>query len=291
MKVSVLMLAYNHEDFIAQALSSVLMQEVNFDYEIVVGEDFSTDATRSVLLDFLEKYPGKIKVILHDRNVGMHANFASVLKACSGEYVAILEADDFWTDSGKLQKQVDLMERDKSFSECFHKVTTIYQDGKQAPHDFPVGLMRAEYGLDDIVSEFFIPTLSVLFRRSVVSNLPAEFYDVSNPDWFIHILCAEKGRVAFIDEVMGVYRVHEGGVWSSKKRSEILEKTIVSARVVNRYLSYRYARVLVRRIVFFHIEVIKICVRDLDFVLAAKHFSQLVLCGFSLFLNKFIGRA
>lgn len=284
------MIAYNHEQFIAQALNSILMQNVDFDYEIIVGEDFSQDATRSILIDYSRKYPDKIKVILHDRNIGMHANFAATLNACSGKYVAILEADDYWTDNGKLQKQVDLMERDESITECFHKVTTIYQDDNRAPHNFPAGLVGTEYDLKDVVSEFFIPTLSVLFRRSVIPKLPAEFYDMSNPDWFIHILCAEKGRVAFIDEVMGAYRVHDGGIWSSKKRSEILEKTIASARVVNRYLSYQHAHVLVRRIISFHTEAIKICIRDLDLILAAKHFSQLAQCGLCLVYSKLMGR-
>lgn len=107
MKVSVLMITYNHEKFIAQAIDSILMQQVNFDYEIVIGEDCSTDGTRAIVIQYQKEYPDKIRLLLPEENLGMHKNFVQTFRACQGEYIALLEGDDYWTSPRKLQKQVD----------------------------------------------------------------------------------------------------------------------------------------------------------------------------------------
>ena len=105
------MITYNHEHFIAQAIRSVLMQEIDFPIELVIGEDCSTDGTRNIVKELAEKYPKEIKTLLSDKNLGGRDNFRQVIAACSGEYIAILEGDDYWTSSHKLQRQVDFLER------------------------------------------------------------------------------------------------------------------------------------------------------------------------------------
>lgn len=275
-KVSVLMLAYNHAPFIAGALDSVLMQEVDFEYEIVIGEDCSTDSTRSILLEYQKNYSDKVRLILHEKNVGMHKNYEMVLTACKGEYIAVLEGDDYWTSKDKLQKQVDLMDCNPELAECFHKVKTIFQDGNKKPHEFPDWLKKKEFNLDDVVGAFFIPTLSMVFRKTAIPKLPASFHQMTNPDWMTHVMCAEKGKIAFIDEVMGVYRVHSGGVWSAIKRVTVLENTIKSAYVINQYLGYKYDRLLRRRIAGWHGEAGRLFLKELVIFSAIKHLTQYV---------------
>ena len=126
--VSVCMIAFNHERYIAQALDSVLKQETSFPVDIVVGEDCSRDSTRRILLDYAERHPGRIRPLLADRNRGMMANFLSTLAACRGRYVAVCEADDYWLDSGKLQKQVDYLE---SHPECAVSFHNAYMEARQ----------------------------------------------------------------------------------------------------------------------------------------------------------------
>ena len=106
-KVSVCMITYNHERFIAQAVESALMQETDFDYEIVIGEDCSTDGTRQVLLDLHDRHPDRIRLLLREKNIGASHNFVGTLEACRGEYVAFLDGDDYWTCPNKLQKQAN----------------------------------------------------------------------------------------------------------------------------------------------------------------------------------------
>lgn len=285
-KVSVLMITYNHAPFIAEALDSVLMQEVNFEYDIVIGEDFSTDSTRSILLEYKNRYPDKISLILHGHNVGMHKNYEAVLTACKGEYIAVLEGDDYWTSKCKLQKQVDLMDCNPAFSECFHKVKTIYQESNKEPHEFPAGLRKTAFNLYDVLRNNFIPTPSMLFRKTAVPQLPDAFHRMTNPDWMLHVMCAENGEIGFINEVMGVYRVHSGGVWSATKRVIVLENTIKSAYVINQYLGYRHDRLLRRRIARWHCEAGILYLIDLAIYSALKHLAQCIGLSVGLIFSK-----
>src|SRR5690606_9560707 len=118
--VSVWMITYNHCAYIEQALDSVLCQETDFPFEIVIGDDCSTDGTREVLLRYASSNPARIRLILHERNVGMIANQNAVFDACSGEFIAMLEGDDYWTDSSKLQRQVDAMRENPECHVSFH---------------------------------------------------------------------------------------------------------------------------------------------------------------------------
>src|SRR5580700_3234664 len=109
MKLSVAMITYNQERYIGQAIESVLAQRVNFDYEIVIGEDCSTDGTREIVRDFGRRYPNRIVPLVRDQNLGGPKNLISTLASCRGQYVALLEGDDHWTSADKLQKQVDYL--------------------------------------------------------------------------------------------------------------------------------------------------------------------------------------
>ena len=127
-KVSVFMITYNHEKYIAEALDSILMQKTDFDFDIVIGEDCSTDATRRIVLEYSRKYPDKIKLLLHNVNVGFISNMMYVLEACTGKYVAMCEGDDYWTDPFKLQKQVDFLEANNEYMLATHGYR-IVKDG------------------------------------------------------------------------------------------------------------------------------------------------------------------
>ena len=127
-KVSVCLVTYNHEKFIKQAIESVFMQKTDFDYEVVIGEDYSTDNTRKILSQYQMRYPHRIKAIFNNKNVGPVENFIRTLSTCKGKYIAYLEGDDYWTDAYKLQKQVDFLDKHPDYSLCFHSVEAFHQD-------------------------------------------------------------------------------------------------------------------------------------------------------------------
>src|SRR6476646_9455354 len=107
MKLSVLICAYNQEPYIEQAVRSALAQRANFDFEIVIGEDHSRDATPDILRRLAEEHPNRIRLTINDKNLGMHGNYRATYDRCRGAYIALLEGDDYWIDPLKLQKQVD----------------------------------------------------------------------------------------------------------------------------------------------------------------------------------------
>jgi len=128
-KVSVSVATYNHEKYIGRALDSILMQKVNFEYEIVIGEDCSTDHTREIVLSYKDRYPEKIRLLLHESNVGMLENLKQLVLECNGQYVAKLEGDDYWTDPQKLQKQVTFLDCHPDYVACAHNVHIVDENG------------------------------------------------------------------------------------------------------------------------------------------------------------------
>jgi len=212
--VSVLMLAYNHGPFIQQALEGILQQQCSFAYEIVAGDDCSTDDTRKTLLAYADKYPGKIKLLLHNPNIGAMNNQLAVMKACKGKYMAICEGDDYWTDTHKLQKQVDFLEQHPDFAITFHRVSIKHES---TPNSFTVTKapdVEEEYTINDLASRNFIHTVSVLFRNNLFAELPVWYKESPVGDYPLHMLNAQYGKIKYFPEVMAIYREHSGGSWS-----------------------------------------------------------------------------
>ena len=127
--MSVVVLTYGHEDYIEQALESILMQKVNFKYEIIVGEDCSPDNTRKILMNYELKYPEKFSMIYRDKNIGAHDNAQDLYKRCRGKYIAYLEGDDYWISDNKLQMQVDYLESHEDFIATAHRVVVVDEHG------------------------------------------------------------------------------------------------------------------------------------------------------------------
>lgn len=239
-KVSVSLLAYNHGAFIAQALDSILSQQGNFDYEIVIGEDCSQDNTREIVLSYQKNNPNKIRVFLSDKplNDGKSGrlNFVRNLKACRGEYLALLDGDDYWTSPHKLQKQVDYLDSDSSYAICFHNVLRLYENGSLQPWNLS-SFQKERYTLEDLLEGNFIPTCSTMFRNRLFDEIPQWYYEAAMGDWPLHILNAHYGDIGFIDEIMGVHRIHGGSVWSSRNRVDLLHKSIRAAEIIQQGLS------------------------------------------------------
>jgi glycosyltransferase involved in cell wall biosynthesis len=247
------MIAYDVERFVAQALDSALMQEVDFDYEIVIGEDCSTDGTREILKEYASRHPDRIRLILRERNLGMNPNFKETLLACRGELIALLDADDYWTSPRKLQRQVDFLEAHPECSICFHNTLVVYEDQDVAPHPFhlpePVHhishyLPKPISTIADLAGGNFMQTCSVIFRAGLYGELPEWYLDMPTFDWPLHLLNAEHGDIGYLDEIMGVYRVHRAGFWSMRMsrydRFEDVEGMIEAYRIVDRRTGHRY---------------------------------------------------
>jgi glycosyltransferase involved in cell wall biosynthesis len=219
MKLSVRLITYNHSPFIAQAIESVLMQRTNFDFDIVIGEDESSDGTREIVAQYAKKYPGKIKALFHDRkNVIYYKgrptsryNFVTTLKHCTGEYVALLDGDDFWTSPTKLQEQVDFLDQHTECAICAHDVMKLFEGGKEEPWVNS----RATYDFLDLLTlKCYPPTCSVVYRNRLFAEFPEWFYGVMVNDFPLHLLNARCGKIGNIPKIMATYRHHPGGLWT-----------------------------------------------------------------------------
>ena len=213
-KVSVLMITYNHINFITQAIESVLMQQTDFEYELVIGEDCSTDGTREIVKNYAEKYPDKIKTLIHPENVGMQQNFLKVLEACRGEYAALLEGDDYWADPLKLQKLVDFLDNNLDFSICFHKIKIL--ENNELKDDYITIVPGNISTIEDLAKDNYIHTPSCMFRNRGTEILGENFLRSPVGDYYIHMMNALYGKIYYIDEPMAVYRIHENSIWSNK---------------------------------------------------------------------------
>ncbi len=225
-RASVFVLTHNHVDWIGQALDSALAQEAPFEYELLVADDFSTDGTRERVLEYAERHPDRIRTFLPDRNLGIAGIWLQAARRCRGEYVAILEGDDYWTSPDKLAKQVELLDRNPGWSTCFHRATLFFDDGSRPSRPATPAFAKEVFDLDDILRNCFIPFLTVVFRRDVLATVPEWLFEYRWFDWLFHIWCARRGAIGFLGEDMASYRVHAAGNWSARSRLDQLEEDL-----------------------------------------------------------------
>lgn len=243
--VSVCMITYNQERFVVAAVESVLSQDVDFEYELVISDDASTDQTSEILKKYAAQHPDIIRLDCRLQNIGAAANFFDTLNRCTGKYVAILEGDDYWTDDSKLKRQVEFMERNTSISIIHHNVWVLSADGNRrqkhcvAP---PRVSQRSLFRSNPVC------TVSVLFRRSAAIVYPACMKHLKIVDRFLYILLAGTGTVFYMDRIMAVYRMHPGGVYSGLGTREKLERRIAGMQCISSCVEERERQQLQRAI-------------------------------------------
>jgi glycosyltransferase involved in cell wall biosynthesis len=220
------------------------MQQTDFAVELVIGEDCSTDGTRAIVQDYGRRHPERIRLLLPEQNLGMMRNAVATFAACRGQYVAILEGDDYWTDPSKLQNQVDFLDAHPDCAICFHNVTVMPEDGNRLPWLHCPPDQKAISTLEDLLQRDFLPTLSVMFRRGLFGEFPAWYLTMGVGDWPHHILNAEHGDIGYLNEVMAVYRKHRGGVYASRSYDRRFDDVVRMYDALSPHFDHRYDRIL-----------------------------------------------
>jgi glycosyltransferase involved in cell wall biosynthesis len=238
-KLSVVMITYNHGRFIAHAIESVLAQRVNFDCEIVIGDDCSTDDTRAIIMDYHRRYPGRILPLLRDQNIGGPRNMEATLAACRGQYLALIEGDDYWTCHDKLQRQVDFLDAHHDCAICCHRVQILDEMNTGQAGVFP-SRGAGSYTIEDLLKENFVFTCTTVVRRDLFGPLPECFLEMNIGDWPRVALVARRGRIELMDEAMAVYRSHSGGIWSSLPLTSQLMEIAEMLTVLDKHLDFQY---------------------------------------------------
>jgi|TARA_B110000879_G_scaffold211061_1_gene302659 glycosyltransferase involved in cell wall biosynthesis len=200
------MVTYNHEAFIREALDSVLCQNVDFTYEIVIGEDCSPDNTRAIIKEYEALHPDLIKPIYHEKNVGASRNaYEFTLPKCQGKYIAVLEGDDYWTDPNKLQKQVDFLEENPNFSACGHQAEVIYEDGSQDSKPFGAKA-DVSYEIKDFLQHRKFHTSSLIYRHHILTDAGPFPIEVISADRAIYAMLSSFGPIQYFAQSMCIYR-------------------------------------------------------------------------------------
>jgi glycosyltransferase involved in cell wall biosynthesis len=240
-KVSVLIMTYNHTKFISKAIDSALMQQTDFNYEIIISEDCSTDGTKEIVLDYKQRFPERIHLLLSEQNIHSNAVVARGIHSARGKYIALLDGDDYWSSSNKLQKQADFLDTHLECSMCFHNAQAFNEDNNQERWNWTSSDQKEFSTLEDLWRGNFIATCSTMFRNNLLKKIP-EWYDSFFPltDWPLYILLAEHGSIGYINKVMGAYRLHAGGLYSPYSVKQKLNKTLDFYRSINKFLNFKY---------------------------------------------------
>ncbi len=214
-KVSVVMITYGHEAFIADAINGVLMQEVDFEVELIIANDCSPDNTEAIVNSFgqHEKYCW-IKYTRHFKNKGMMPNFIWALKKAKGEFIALCEGDDYWTDPVKLQKQVDFLEANEEYSLYLGNLQRIAEHEQDGGFKTLKVISNTSFSLtsgDLLKHPFHGVTASAMYRKSAFRT-PEFLQKVKVGEIALWMIVSKHGLVYFSNEVFGVYRKHLGSI-------------------------------------------------------------------------------
>jgi glycosyltransferase involved in cell wall biosynthesis len=220
-KLSIIVPTFNHSKFITQMLEGVFVQKTDFDVEIIIGDDASTDDNAMIIKAYAEKYPSKIKAFLHSKNLGPAEprelggknNVGFLFGQSKAEYIALCEGDDFWTDPLKLQKQVDFLDKNPEYSLCHHQLEIIYEDNSPT-HLFNPENQQDTSSIDDLLADnsWLLGTASTVFRNVFTHGMPDWWWKTASGDLGIFIEVARFGKIKYLPEIMAAYRKHRGGM-------------------------------------------------------------------------------
>lgn len=251
-KLSVLITSYNHEKYIQEALESVLAQKTQFPFEIIVSDDCSTDNTRKILEDYQQRLPSMIRILPSEKNLGITKNLQRGLSACCGEYIAILEGDDYWISPLKLQKQVEFLDHCPECSFCFNGLLFLNHKGIYVEFQNGLSPQSTILSLIELIENNFIGNFSTcMYRNEVVRKLPPKIYDVFTVDWMFNMACAELGSIGYLPLQMTIYRKQGQGAWSSLADSQQIKKIMDLLPIYDELLDYRYSTNFTKSVNFY----------------------------------------
>jgi glycosyltransferase involved in cell wall biosynthesis len=242
-KLSVLVVSYNHEKYIGEALDSILAQQVDFPIEIIAADDCSTDRTAEILRQYQARYPERIKILDASLNVGITRNYQRGFAACRGEYVAVLEGDDIWLGKDRLAILAGFLDE---HPECVLVFNRILLNESSIQHCRPLQWDSAQpFELktgDDLAYSNFIGNFSAcLFRACAVNRLDPRIYELRMYDWLFNLSLSRFGLIGYLPRILSVYRQHSEGSWAGMDMEKKLSDTAALIPVYDQFLDGVYS--------------------------------------------------
>ena len=251
--VSVKVVTYNHAAYISRCIESILMQKTTFPFELVIGEDCSTDGTREIVLEYAQRYPDIIRVVTSESNVGMRANSARILPICQGEYIAFCDGDDYWIDPLKLQKQYEAIVKYNAVL-VTHSTLMVFYENKKMSGESKMRRAKNKSGfldLDDIISHRTpFQTSSIFLRSEIIKKLPDWYFQLAIGDYPLKVISAQLGKIYYIDEIMSVYQKGVSGSFTNRysaNSTQEMEREKGELKMypyLDAYTGYKYTNII-----------------------------------------------
>ncbi|MFU8787387.1 MAG: glycosyltransferase [Methylobacter sp.] len=242
-RISVLLVTYNHENYIRQALDALFGQATKEPIELIVADDGSSDNTVSLIKEYENKkdHQFHFKYLDNKINLGITKNYQRGFAACSGDYVAVLEGDDYWISPFKLQRQIEFLD---AHWECGLCSANYFVFEETRFHFYPRTAPGTGYRLlsaRDLIADNLVGNFSTcMYRKSALSALPKELFEICSYDWIVNICVARSSLIGFIEETMSVYRLHANGVWTQTAPTEKLKAQLALIPVYDTLTDHVY---------------------------------------------------
>ncbi len=246
-KVSVCIVTYNQEKYIGKCLESIVTQKCNFDFEVIVGDDCSTDKTQKIIQEYLDKYPNIVKAIFQKQNTGGGDNYFSVHSMAKGEYIAHMDGDDYALP-GKLQVQADFIDKTPDCNICFHRVKILHKDGSIRNDFIRYEEIKEGFKRNDLLKYMAVATHSSKMYRKSVQNFKKPTFTIL--DFFLNVEQIQNKKAYFVNSnIYGVYRqgVGIGTSQNASIRYAIIETLDYFAK------KYPYYRMEINMLVLLHL--------------------------------------
>lgn len=243
--VSTIITAFNHENYIAEAIESVLAQTCSYPHQIIISDDGSTDKTASIIRRYAKKYPSIIKDISSKKNVGISKNMQRCIDATNSNFVAVCEGDDYWTDPNKLAKSIDFMLDNPDHSMVFSQIKIHNTINSKIEHLARQYTLKSEsLSAEDFLAE---PTMNLignfsccLFNADILRDMPAFMYESRTNEIAVAFYFDNFGKIGFIRDTMSVYRQHSSGVWTGIDQEAKLRSGMVARQMVCKAAAEKY---------------------------------------------------
>jgi len=248
--VSVCIQTYNQEEYIRNCIESILNQVTDFEFEIVIGEDASSDKTRDICIEYAKKYPEKIRLVLHKRENVIYienqplGTFNGIynMQVSKGDFIATCDGDDYWISPNKLQKQIDVFRKDKECALVFGNYNILKSDGTQS-QKYELGEISSDklFDIHYLLSINVMPAYcTLMFRKEFIpSPFPNFIFDSFNGDWAYLFVFANKRKIGYIEEPVSVYRLGVGIVSKTNNYAK-LQNGLRANRAINAYTNFEY---------------------------------------------------
>ena len=251
-KVSICMITYNHEKFIAKAIEGVLMQKTNFHFDLIIGEDCSSDNTRKICIDYKNKYPENIILRLPKENLGCEQNFVQNLNVSIDgyKYCAVCEGDDYWTDPLKLQKQVDYLQENHTCGLVYTNVQIFEESSQSLLAVIPRFVKNEADIVKELLKSKYIEFVSILMRtqtlkKLLIDYLYEEFANNVILDTRLILEFAHQSKIGYIADTTAVYRHHLGGITRPTNINKYLKMINESYELRKKFVTkYQYSKQL-----------------------------------------------